>query len=289
MKSWANVLLIAFAFISTGLSAQKQIENATLSFTSIEVPGADVTDVYDINSAGDMVGDYLIGNQAFGSFLLSRGNFTLFQYHDDSTNAFGVNDSGLIVGAIGVDGQGGFIYDGTTFTIINAPDRPYTVAARINNSGLIGGNSGVLNKTSPFEYGDAKFRDIFPPGAFHAVLTGLNDHGAVVGYTDPGTPFSRSFEYVNGEYKIIRVPGALITIAEDINDSGMIVGWYLGPRSLASSFAFLNGKYLRINFPGATQTVAWGVNNLGQIVGSYAAQKNGWQGFVTTPLTTAEF
>jgi hypothetical protein len=87
----------------TPSSAQSNVKITSLNFTSIEVPGADVTFVNGINAAGDMVGNYLTGTQPFGAFLLCGGNFTFFRYNNISTSAQGINDSGVMVGWIGAD------------------------------------------------------------------------------------------------------------------------------------------------------------------------------------------
>src|SRR5712671_3186210 len=79
------------------MQAQSNVQTLNLTFTTIDVPGAGLTVIAGMNSAGDMVGWY---SQAYNTpssgFLLSGGNFSFFDYpRGDSTLAFGINDSGL--------------------------------------------------------------------------------------------------------------------------------------------------------------------------------------------------
>ena len=66
-----------------------------LTFTTIDVPGAGLTQVQGINSFGDLVGTYgSSSNSAGHSFIYSGGILTLFDYPNAySTQAFGINDS----------------------------------------------------------------------------------------------------------------------------------------------------------------------------------------------------
>jgi uncharacterized membrane protein len=77
------------------------------TFTSIDYPGAGNTggDAAGINARGDIVSSYCVAKgcssaaQGAHGFLLSRGNFTSFDFPGArGTNAFGINSRGDIVG-----------------------------------------------------------------------------------------------------------------------------------------------------------------------------------------------
>ena len=69
------------------------------TFTAIDVPGAAGTSANSINPAGQIVGDYGLGDGKTHGFLLSEGNFTLFDYPGAvKTWPFGISANGWIVG-----------------------------------------------------------------------------------------------------------------------------------------------------------------------------------------------
>ena len=86
------------------------------TITSIDVPGATVTQVRGINDAGQMV--------------------VLAAYFDSAVNSFTYKN---------------FIYDGTSFETIEVPGAYLTQVARINNAGVIVGRYVVALPNGVFE------------------------------------------------------------------------------------------------------------------------------------------
>ena len=76
-----------------------------------------------------------------------------------------------------------------------------------------------------------------------------------------------------------------------VNDQGTVVGWYQqsSPPYDFYAFALKNGKYLSFKYPGASGTFAIGINGSGQIVGEYTSDFSTYHGFVTSPITAADF
>jgi uncharacterized membrane protein len=121
-------------------------------FQTIDVKGASVTELYEINNRGEMVGIYIdsrTGDQR--GFLRSRhGRITEIKLRGGRfTIPFGLNDRGQIVGFTsdaGPDGNGinihGFALlrgvDGPV-TRVNVPGAPQTAALGINDYGQIVG------------------------------------------------------------------------------------------------------------------------------------------------------
>jgi probable HAF family extracellular repeat protein len=69
------------------------------TFAAIAVPGATGTSANAINPAGQIVGDYATGDGKQHGFLLSEGEFTLFDYPGAvKTWPFGISANGWIVG-----------------------------------------------------------------------------------------------------------------------------------------------------------------------------------------------
>jgi len=274
--------------------SENPIRQANVTFTTIDVPGAIATDVYGINTFGDMVGTFAPDASSNSGFIYSKGSFTTFDYPGgDTTFAMGINDSDLISGWAYVNQRtagAGFLYDGTNFTTVNIPHQNTTVVNGINNAGVIVGGDGSLAATAGFELVGKRLQKVVPPGSFCSVLaTGINNLGQVVGWTCGGLGNNNVFVMKNGKYRTIAVPGAIdLTEAWGINDQGVVVGWYETSSGFAG-FALINGKYFSLNYPGATGTFAFGINDSGQIVGAYTLSNNMTHGFLTSPITAADF
>lgn len=271
------------------LYAQANILN--LTFTTIDVPGAVVTNVLGINTAGDVVGNYeTTSNGQSHGFLYSGGNFTLFDYPGaSSTIAFGINDSGLISGTAYMNQNTtafGFLYDGVTFTTIRAPGKGATLPRGINNAGVVVGGDGFsLNGTKGFVRIGTKFKTVSPPGVYVYVFgDGINNLNQIVGSDDTG-----GFLFSKGKYQTITFPGASQTQPWGINDGGIIVGWYVTSQCLPCGFALRNGKYFTIKYPGATATFPGGINASAQVSGSYTLDGQTFHGFVTSPVVPVQY
>jgi probable HAF family extracellular repeat protein len=277
--------VVTFLFCLPTLWAQSKPNTLNLTFTTIDVPGAVLTNVLGINTAGDMVGNYetTVNGQSHG-FLYGGGNFTPFDYPGaSSTIAFGVNDSGVISGTAYINNGTAavsFLYDGRTFTTLQAPGDSATLAHGINNSGVVvGGDGPSINGTKGFALVGGRYKMVSPPGVYVYVFgNAVNNLNQVVGTDDNG-----SFFYGNGKYQNIGVPGASQTQAWGINDSRIIVGWYTTIPSY-SGFVLFKGKYQAFNYPGAFATFGGGINGLGQVVGTYEDNSGFYHGFMTSPL-----
>jgi uncharacterized membrane protein len=212
------------------------------------------------------------------------------------TEAFGINDSGHVVGLF-FNGslqpsEQGFEYNSITgvFTSIDAPRNPaftgtpYSAAAGINSQNRIVGSSdarGFLDNNGVFTF-------INVPGSLITMANGINDRGQIVGtyFTSgvPGpTPTTFGFLDANGVFSSISVPGSPATEANGINDAGQIVGTYKSV-DFRSSHGFLenNGVFTTIDIPGESFTTPVGINNQGQIVGTFRNSSGFSEGFLDT-------
>lgn len=273
------------------------IPDAHLTFTTIDVPGASITEVNGINTAGDMVGfsgDNLIG--PLSGFLYSNGTFTSFDYPGQTvTVPGGINDSGLIVGYATQNADQrtsvvGFLYDGAAFTTLKDGSNSATYGFGINNAGVVVGEAGSLFASKGFSLANGRYKTINFPGSYiYALANGVSDHSLVVGTTVSG---SSDFGYVtkNGHFRNVDVPGAQQTAALGVNDQGIVVGWY-NPTGTNEfhGFAFQKGQYVSFSYPGAVWTLATGLNKSGQIVGTYSFDRVAFHGFVTSPIAAADF
>ena len=227
-------------------------------------------------------------NDAHG-FLYSNSAFTYFDYPGQSiTVPTGINDSNLIVGYDTNPGSGtvtGFLYDGASFTTVKDGINSATFALGIDNASDLVGGAGTIYTTKGFEMRNGRFKNLNVPGVYTYVRgTKVNNFGTIVGWTDVD-----GFMCRNNSCKIIDYPGASQTALWGINDKGVVVGWYSTSGCAGCAFALKNGRFLSFSFPGAAFTSAGGINNSGQIVGAYTFDYNAWHGFVTNPITDADF
>jgi len=302
--SFSSVLLLIFAFPLFSEKFNGTLPNSAPrgggpptiktiypTFTTIEVPGAGLTEVNSINSAGDIVGIY--GSSSYDphqrGFLIRDGNLIRVDYpHAYTTLPFGINDAGIVIGAAGLQHGTvyvGFTYDGTTFKSLRDGSDSATVSYSINNADSIVGGAGTIYGTKGFLENDRTFTVIdFPGNNVYEYATNINNLGEIVGLTDYD-----AYTYINGQFQNIDVPGASRTGAFGINDRGTISGYYFEDPS-SYGFALLDGKYLSFSFPGASDTTANGINAAGQVVGSYYTQDTAtYHGFVTSPITPGDF
>jgi probable HAF family extracellular repeat protein len=247
-----RTLLLAGVLAGVSLVAPAGTGAFTYTFTTIDVPGATYTEAFGINDSGHITGycgsancnfidvggsftlvyvfgeflginnsDNIVGiyfGTNHSSFLYANGSFTTIEVPGVTiTEAFGINDSGDIVGSYR-DNMGmthGFLYSNGKFTTLDFPGASVTVAYDINNLGTIVGYADGRG----FLYANGSFTTI--PG-FSAIY-GINDNGDMVG--DDGVI------YVGGTLTKVNVPGIPspnVLEARGINNAGIIVGLYQG-------------------------------------------------------------
>ncbi len=282
-----SVVALCLLVCASILHGQSNVKTISVTFTTIDVPGAVYTGASGINKSGEIVGGYGQdpSNDAHG-FLYNNGLFTYFDYPDGQnwTIPLGINDSGLVVGHADQDPVVGFLYDGTTFSTLRDGNDDATFSSGINNTGIVVGGAGTIYTTKGFEMKNGRYRAINFPGSYtYASASGINNFGVVAGWTD-----TLGYLYQHGKFQTIAFPGATRTTAWGINDGSIVVGWYYSA-SCNCAFAYKAGKYLSFNYPGAVLTAAEGINVSGQIVGQYTLDYVTYHGFVTSPITAKDF
>jgi hypothetical protein len=301
MINRAHLLVTVLVLAVANVAAQAQIKTASVAFTTVDFPGAGYSNVMGINSAGDMVGNYGTINNGFDghAFLYSNGAFTSIDYPGAfMTGTGGINDSGLIVGTVEFQGglvSHGYFYDGENFTLFDHPGQPQTYASSLNNEGTVVGSAGVAGAViHAYVMQNGVFRGLDPSiPALVKGAAGINNFDEVAIFAADGKGNNEyGFVMHNGKFQPIVFPGAAgFTQALGINDNRVVVGWYFvtGQNGGAFGFAYQNGRYVSLAFPGAIDTYAGGINNAGQIVGEYVLPDFTQHGFVTSPITDADF
>lgn len=262
-----------------------------LLFTSVDVPGATVTQASGINAGGDIVGSYVDAKGQHG-FALSGGVFASIDFPTlDMTNpvvrtdARGIGPGGDIVGTYRlmkepttVPAHGYLLTRNGSFYRIDHPDHANTIAQRILPNGTILGcyhdantmdtmHGMITNRqgVSGFDMGMTMHNGATPNGKrITGLWTDSAKHGH--GYLLDGDNFI-SFD----------VPGTEVggsTAAWDMNAGGEIVGVYTDTSKKVHGFlvdADWNFTTIDVDLPNVTATRAFGINSRGDVVGAYVS------------------
>jgi uncharacterized membrane protein len=270
-------------FLAVLLIASVPLALAQGTYTQIDAPGSLETWIFGINTAGDMVGQYVdAGNKSHG-FLLSGGVYTTIDYPAaTSTSANGINDVGQIVGStVGT----GFRYDvqTQTFTEVRFPaDGLFTVPFKINNAGTIVGWVHNFSESVflGFSLTGKIYRKILPQGYTKSSVSGINNPGEILGNASSGSQFL-SFLLVQGKFRKIQLPTGSAS-ALGINDTRAVVGSYIARSGNTQGFLLQNGVFQPLIFPGLGSTISWAINNSGEVVGQFKDDNYLTHGFTWT-------
>ena len=215
------------------------------------VLGTNLSEAFKSNDRGDVVGDF-IGDDGFThGFLLSNSVMTTLDFPGASdTEAFGINESGTVVGQ---------------WDLLDS-----------------NGNTLIVHG---FTWSNGLFTQFDFPGAGDTYLFGINARGDLVGGWDPGitSPLEHGFVCSKGQCFSFDVPGSALTQADDINALGHIAGVYIDASGGQHGFLAVGANFTTLDFPGAVLTGAWGINSAGQIVGNYRNADNVLHGFLAQP------
>jgi hypothetical protein len=218
--------------------------------TEIEVRRSQLTLAYALNDRAQVVGQYLDdgaepdaqGRMPAGTvhgFLWHRGKARTVDVPGAAlTQPLGINDDGDIVGAY--------------LESVDDPD-PYAYYER--------------GRLRGFVLRDGRFKTVDFPGGIGTKVSGINDHGQVVGYYD--TPDARrGFLLSRGRFTRIDPPGSLTTLPSGIDERGRVVGAYLDPNGInGRGFTWTDGRYRTIVAPGPrTDSIALATNDRGDIL-----------------------
>ena len=120
------------------------------------------------------------------------------------------------------------------------------------------------------------FTTIDVPGAVDTFLTGVNDHGDIVGgYNIEVFGPSYAFFTEGDSFITIAVPGSSETTAFGINNNGKIVGSFVTGEQHGFLYSSKRQRFKQVDVPfptGVFLTRVNGTNNRGQSVGEYLDQ-----------------
>lgn len=212
------------------------------------------------------------------SCLAQADSYTFTTLDDPSattgTYAFGINNSGEVVGESQNGPEVSFIYDSGVYTSLYGAK-----AFSINDNGQI---AGIYLERGFVESGGV-FTTIDGPSAVYTNVYKINNSGQVVGdYSNgPSSSNHHGFIYSSGVFTTIDDPFATNgTAVTGINNSGQAVGTYVDSTG-NHCFIYSGGIFTLINFPSfAYNADVWGINDNGQVVGQYVDANSVHHGFV---------
>lgn len=200
------------------------------------------------------------------------------------TEAYGINNTGQIVGYDIDLGTNDFLYSNGAFSTIAPPGGTSSIAYGINDAGQIvgifgAGADGFLTGGSFLDNGGS-FSTIAPPGSVSSEAIGINNAGQIVGTLLNGMG-TYAFLDTGGSFATFTPPGGLNTLASGINNAGQIVGYFEDSMGNMHGFLDTAGSLTTIDAPGASgYTLANGINDAGTIVGETYISGEGYQGFI---------
>lgn len=223
------------------------------------LPGADASYGKAINTNGEVVGMALTpassGFWPYHAFRYSGGGpmvdlGTVSTPGFDQSEAYGINDAGVVVGKTTPPGGGNghaFIYAAGVMTDIGASWDAYGYYSRasgINNAGKVIGTANPKSGggSYAFQYLDGQVWFLGTLGGNNSVANGLNSLGEVVGSSTTIYGFGHPFLYTQGrmfdltELVVGQNPFAQLQVATAINDGGTIVGYGTLPDGSVRAF-----------------------------------------------------
>lgn len=184
-----------------------------------------------------------------------------------------INNKGHILGSLVLgDETHAFVFDGTTYTVIDFPDDHVGLPLGTNDHGEMVGRfpfltdiPGIVTMHGFYFDGEAYSVVLFPD-ADRTVAEGINNLGQIVGgYGGTDWTQGHAFMLDDGVYSSFDFPDARATSAGDINDLGAIVGSYSG----GHGFLLDANGFTTLDVLGKETTAATAINNRGHAAGNY--------------------
>ncbi len=308
-------LVLAVAILAALVPSMAHAADNLYVLTTIDFPGADVTQPYGINAAGQIVGTYqnAAPNNKNHGFVFKDWAFTAVDFPGSDTDysiATAIGPGGDIVGYYGIvgepltSGHGFLLNKYGKWTKVDYPLDPTPTMTpspfRILPDGTLVGCFHYANPAGAYlsMYGftlapnGAFSRFDYPDTAPFAMHYGATPDGkTIVGaYTVGG--INHGYILSNGVVTKVDVPGSARTTPQDINEAGVIVGTYRNPGEPATVIhGFVLDTHQSTNpadweftfpadVPGASITRPRGINAEGDIVGDYIGPDGRNHGFL---------
>lgn len=276
-------------FVVAGLSRVNGKEG-TFVFSTIDFPGAVLTNAQGINASGDVVGFYTDTAGTTHGFVMSGGGFQSVDYPNArSTQLRGIGPSGDVVGTYQRQNESGAVpIHGFVLTRhgnsqpLDYPGHQNTIAQRILPDGTILGcyhDANTMSTMHGMVVSRRGFDAIAEATTMHNGAT--PDGRLIVGlFTDMMDNRGKGYLFNGSRFTPFEVPGATFTAAWDVNPAGVVVGVYRDAAGLFHGFTYDGQSFGRVDMPGATATRVFGINASGDLVGAYVDTGGRTHGFL---------
>jgi probable HAF family extracellular repeat protein len=276
--------LACLVLLVTGAGAAQ-----SLVFSTIDFPGAVLTNAQGINAQGEIVGGYTdIAGQTHG-FVLSGGQFRSIDFPNARvTFARGIGPGGDIVGTYvaqvettNVPAHGFLLTNRGEFRRVDFPGHINTIPQRILPDGTI---LGCYHDTDTM---GTMFGMSYSRGGWASIEEGMSMHNGatpdgklIVGLFTDMDNRQKGYFIDRGRFVPFEVPGATQTAGWDINPAGVAVGVYRDGAGRFHGFQYRAGTFGAVDVPGATATRVFGINAHGDMVGAYVDSSGRTHGFL---------
>jgi probable HAF family extracellular repeat protein len=266
------------------------------SFTDVGTLGGTSVNAEAVNANGLVAGTASLPAGGVSPFSSNNGSTSAIgpgAFTGDS-GAFGINDSGQIVGFGRFGGSSkAFLYSNGTVQNLGTFNNAFgfSVAYDINNSGQIVGETSGLTRGRAFIYENGAMRGLGTLGGGTSIAWAINDQGTVTGFASLANGQQHAFRYSGSTMVGLGTLGGDFSQGTAISESGIIVGSSNTSSGDFRAFIYQNGAMQQLQGLGGVTESALGVNDSGYVVGSSRNASNIETAFfhsngVTTDLNT---
>ena len=262
----------------------------TLVFTTIDFPGAVLTNVQGMNALGELVGLYTDTAGKTHGFLRSGEQYRSIDFPNAGlTIARGIGPTGDIVGSYQTQDESGavpahgFLMTGRGgFFKVDYPGHQNTIPQRILADGTILGcyhDGDTMATMHGMLMSHRRLEAITEPASMHNGAT--PDGRLIVGlFTDMMDGRGKGFLLDRGRFSPFEVPDSSSTAGWDINPAGVAVGDYRDRAGAVHGFQFDGQAFGRVDVPRAAATRLRAINARGDMAGVFVDASGRTHGFV---------